>query len=55
MQVIDIKRITGILDAKNGLHRVGGVGGSGFVGEGTAKLDRENGCGWKVRMSQTAG
>jgi hypothetical protein len=33
MQAIDIKLVIGILDAKNGLHRVGGVGGGVFFGE----------------------
>jgi hypothetical protein len=54
MQVIDIKFVTRILNAQNWLFRVGGVGGSGFFGEETAKLDREKGCGWKDGMSQIA-
>jgi hypothetical protein len=33
MQAIDMKLVTGIIYVKIGLHRVGGVGGSGFLGE----------------------
>jgi hypothetical protein len=33
MQAIDMKLVTGIPETKNGRHRVGGVGGSGFFGE----------------------
>jgi hypothetical protein len=53
MQVIDIELVTGIIDAKNGLHRVGGGGVGGFFGEETAKLGRGNECGRRVGLSQT--
>jgi hypothetical protein len=43
MQVIDIELVTGILDAKNRLHRVGGVGVGGFFGEETGKMGRKTG------------
>jgi hypothetical protein len=55
MQAIDIMVVTGIIVAKNGLDRVGGVGGSGFFGEETTKLGMGNGYGWRVGMSQLAG
>jgi hypothetical protein len=55
MQEIDMKPLTGNLSAKNGLHRVGGVGVGGFFREETAKLGRKNGYGWREGMSQLAG
>jgi hypothetical protein len=55
IQVIDIKLVTRILGEKNGLHRVGGVGGSGFFGEETTNPGRGNGCGWRVGMSRLGG
>jgi hypothetical protein len=54
MQAIDIKLFTGILDEKSGLHRVGGVGGTGFFGEETTKLGKGNGHGWMDGICQTA-
>jgi hypothetical protein len=43
MRTIDINNVKENLGAKNGLHRVGGVGGSGFFGEETTKPGRGNG------------
>jgi hypothetical protein len=43
MQITDIKLVIGIIETKNGRHRVGGVGGTGFFGEETAKLGSGNG------------
>jgi hypothetical protein len=55
MQVVDIKHFTGNYGAKNGLQRVGGVGGGGFFGEETTKLGSKKRCGWRDGTSAIAG